>query len=106
MTKNYIESVRKTIFNANKLVEECITNVLKGHNITELELACHDEYCYSVVAEVNPNEFVKVTHIRVGNDDKLEMLLDGHDKWRRLMMVDMPFLLDEVEHALELDEVI
>lgn len=106
MVKNYVESVRNVISSTDKLVRECIVNILTNKGIKELELPCHDEYCYSVIAEVNPNEFSKVTHIRVDNNNGLEMKFEGSCIWRRLMYTDMAYLLDEVEHALELDETI
>lgn len=107
MVKNYIDSIRKSIINTNNLIEECIVNLLNqyGYDGADgLELPCHNDYTYSVVSEIEPMEFKVVNRIRIGNNDKLEMQFICDDKWTRLRMVDMPFLLDEVEHALELDE--
>jgi hypothetical protein len=106
MVKNYVESVRNVISSTDRLVRECIVNILTNKGIKELELPCHDEHCYSVIAEVHPNEFRKVTHIRIDKNKRLEMLFENDCIWRRLLYVDMAYLLDEVEHAFELDETI
>jgi hypothetical protein len=101
--KNYIDAVRKNMYNATKMVEDCIKVLLEMYGVEGLELNVHTDDCYSVVAEVEPNEFRKVVAVRVF-DDKLEMLLDGETEWELLRYVDTAFLLDEVESAIRAED--
>ena len=96
--KNYIDAVRENLSNAHKMVEECIKAIVKPYGNDGLELNVQEEDCYSVLAEIVPNEFHKVVAVRVTND-KLEMRFENESEWSPLRMVDMGFLLDEVESA-------
>lgn len=99
--KEYVNSVRQTINNAEKAVEECIKVLLVPFGDIGLDLNYHTSDCYSVVSEYRPNEFHIVEWVRVTNDGRLEMLLENDSEWKPLCYVDWAFLLDEVERAIE-----
>ena len=101
--KNYIDAVRKNMYNATKMVEDCIKVMVEPFGFDGLELNVHTEDCYSVVAEVEPNVFRYVVAVRVFAD-KLQMKLDGETEWQTLGYVDTAFLLDEVESALRAED--
>ena len=90
--------------NAERMVEECIKDLVKSLGKNGLELNTHEgeDDIYSVICEITPNNFKKVEYIRCNNDN-LEMKLEGSDRWEILAFVDRGFLLDEVANALGLD---
>lgn len=104
MGKTILKYVRMNYHNAERMVEECIKDLVKGLGKNGLELNTHEgeDDIYSVICEITPNNFKKVEYIRCNNDN-LEMKLEGSDRWEILAFVDRGFLLDEVANALGLD---
>lgn len=103
MSKSILKYVRMNYHNAERMVEECIKDLVApfGHEGLELNNShCSDEY--QVICEITPNNFKRVEYIRCNNDN-LEMKLEGSDRWEILAFVDRGFLLDEVANTLELD---
>lgn len=97
-----IDAVRENLALAHIMVEDCIKTIVEPYGNEGLELNVQEEDCYSVLAEIVPNEFHKVVAVRV-TDDKLEMRFENESEWSPLRMVDMGFLLDEVESAHDLE---
>lgn len=104
METTLLKYVRMNYHNAERMVEECIKDLVKSLGKNGLELNTHEgeDDIYSVICEITPNNFKKVEYIRCNNDN-LEMKLEGSDRWEILAFVDRGFLLDEVANALGLD---
>ena len=104
METTLLKYVRMNYHNAERMVEECIKDLVKSLGKNGLELNTHEgeDDIDSVICEITPNNFKKVEYIRCNNDN-LEMKLEGSDRWEILAFVDRGFLLDEVANALGLD---
>lgn len=104
METSVAKYVRMNYHNAERMLEECIKDLVKGLGKEGLELNTHEgeDDIYSVICEITPNNFKKVEYIRCNNDN-LEMKLEGSDRWEILAFVDRGFLLDEVANTLEID---
>ena len=103
METSVAKYVRMNYHNAVSMVEECIKDLVKGFDKKGLELNVHNEGVdYAVISEISPNDFKVVEKIRCFNN-KLEMQLENEEKWRELAFVDVGYLLDEVLHALEME---
>lgn len=100
--KQYIASVRKAASDAEEMIKEAIKFMLEDYGLGGMELNCHDDCTYCVICEKDPNEFHKVTHIRL-RKGYLEFKLIGSDKWIDAMFTDWRFLLDEVENVWKID---
>ena len=103
MSKSILKYVRMNYHNAERMVEECIKDLVRPFGKEGLELNnthCSDEY--QVISEITPNNFKRVEYIRCNNDN-LEMQLEGETEWHTLAFVDRGYLLDEVANMLELD---
>ena len=103
MKTTLLKYVRMNYHNAERMVEECIKDLVRGLGKEGLELNnthCSDEY--QVICEITPNNFKRVERIRC-YEDVLQMQLEDSDKWEILAFVDRGFLLDEVANMLDLD---
>ena len=102
MSKSILKYVRMNYHNAERMVEECIKDLIRDLGKEGLELNTHCDDEYQVICEITANNFKKVEYIRCNNDD-LEMKLEGSDRWEILAFVDIGYLLDEVAYSLDLD---
>lgn len=104
METSVAKYVRMNYHNAERMVEECIKDLIKGLGKEGLELNVHyNGLDYAVNSEITPNDFRVVERVRCFND-KLEMQLENEEKWRELAFVDRGYLLDEVLHSLEMED--
>lgn len=105
MKANYIESVRQSLKHAQKMVEECIMHILEPYGEEGLELNDKTDHSFSVIYEEFPNEFEKITAIRVLGCI-LKVKTDKNNEWRKLYInnTDIAFLLDEIESAIRATE--
>lgn len=105
METSVAKYVRMNYHNAERMVEECIQDLVKGLGKEGLELNTHEgeDDIYSVICEITPNNFKKVERVRFWRGC-LEMQFEGENEWHILRFVDRGFLLDEVLNALDMDD--
>lgn len=104
METSVAKYIRMNYHNAERMVEECIQDLIKGLGKEGLELNVHNEGVdYAVICEITPNNFKKVERVRFW-DGCLEMQFEGENEWRVLRFVDRGFLFDEVLNALGMED--
>ena len=103
--RHLINATKDAILFADKQIQYALATILAPYGTDGMELPSHDDGTYFVTAEINPNEFKRVVKVRcVESIGKVEMMIEGKDKWEWCAFVDWRFLFEEVAHTYQTDK--
>ena len=94
------EMAKLNLETALRNAESALHAILNPYGNLGIELNTRPDDLFSVMAEVEPNTFMKVLKVRSHTFEGLQMLVEGENEWRNLDVTDYKFLLDEVESAI------
>lgn len=103
--RHLINATKDAINFADKQIQYALATILAYYGTNGMELPCHDDDTYFVTAEMKINEFTRVVKVRcVESIGKIEMMLEGSNKWEWCAFVDWHFLFEEVANTYLSDE--
>lgn len=103
--RHLINATKDAILFADKQIQYALATILAPYGNEGMELPCHDDGTYFVTAEIKPNEFKRVIKVRcVESIGKVEMMIEGSNKWEWCAFVDWRFLFEETAHTYSIDK--
>lgn len=105
MKNTILEMAMQSLMSAERIAETALHAVLAPYGANGLKLLDRPNNNYLTMAEVSPCVFEKITKIRSHTFEGLQMLLDGDEEWKELDCTDYYFLLEEVQRAIEDDDI-